>query len=133
MGSPPPPPPLQQSSNKNMQTPNTKSEANRRKTYAEWPIPFMDKNHLAAAGFYYTNWSDIVCCAFCGLEVGHWKKGDSAFADHQRYSPSCKFIKGLFVGNIPIHSETSSPSQQTSRSYDVCGPFMKLRPNSRPE
>jgi len=48
-----------------------KSEANRRKTNKEWHVLFMDKNHLAAAGFYYTNWSDIFCCAFCGLEVEH--------------------------------------------------------------
>jgi len=73
---------------KSMQTLNMKSEADRRKTYKDWHVSFMDKNHLAAAEFYYTNWSDIVCCAFCGLEVGHWEKGDSAFADHQRYSPS---------------------------------------------
>jgi hypothetical protein len=93
----------------------------------------MDKNHLAAATFYFTNCGNVARFDFCGVEVGYWKKGDSAFADHQRWRPSCGFIKGLFVGNIPIHSETSSPSQQTNRSYDVCGPFMELRPNPRPE
>jgi len=123
----------QQPNCKSMPTLNMKSEADRRKTYKDWHVSFMDKNHLAAAGFYYTNWSDIVCCAFCGVEVWQWEKGDNAIADHRRWSPSCGFIKGLFVGNIPIHSETSSPPQQTSRSYDVCGPFMELRPNSRPE
>ena len=93
----------------------------------------MDKNFLTAAGFYFTNRGDVVRCTFCGMEVGYWKEGNNAFADHQRWSPSCGFIKGLFVGNIPIHSATSSRSQQTSRSLDVCGPFMELRPNSRPE
>ena len=74
-----------------------------------------------------------MCCALCGLEVGTEKKGDNAFVDHQRWSSSCELIKGLFAGNIPIGSEASLPSQETSRSYDVCGPFMELRPNSRPE
>ena len=123
----------QQPNCKSMQTLNMKSEADRRKTYKDWYVSFMDKNYLAAAGFYFTNCGDVVRCAFCEVEVGYWKKGDNAFSDHQRWSPSCEFIKGLFVGNIPIHSETSSPPQQTSRSYDVCGPLMELKPNPRPE
>ena len=93
----------------------------------------MDKNHLAGAGFYFRNCGDVVRCAFCGVEVGYWKEGDNAIADHKRWSPSCGFIKGPLVGNIPIHSETWLPSQQTSRTYDVCGTFMELRPNSRSE
>jgi hypothetical protein len=89
-----------------------KSGADRRKIYEGWPVPFMDIN-LAAAGFYFTNWGDVFRCAFCGVEVGHWK-------DHRRLSPSCGFINGLFVGSIPIGSETL-PYQETTRSYDVCG------------
>jgi hypothetical protein len=127
---------------------NMKSEADRRRTYERWPVSFMDKDHMSAAGFYFTNRGDVVCCAFCGVEVGRWEEGDDAFRDHQRWSPSCGFIKGLIVGNIPVDSDgqpgTSSSlslpssssllsSQETSRSYDVCGPYMELRPNSGPE
>jgi hypothetical protein len=32
-----------------------KSEANRRKRYESWAVPFMDINRLAAAGFYFKN------------------------------------------------------------------------------
>ena len=64
----------------------------------------MDENQLAAAGFYYTDWSDVGHCAFCGLELGHWQEGDDPFRDHQRWSTSCEFIKGLFLGNIPTGS-----------------------------
>jgi len=66
------------------QTLNMKIEADSRKTYDEWPVPFMDKNQLAAAGFYLTNWGDVVRCAFCGVVVSYWKEGDDAFIDHQR-------------------------------------------------
>jgi len=52
----------------------------------------MDINQLAAAGFFFTHWGDVVRCAFCGMEVGHWVEGDYAFKDHQRWSPSCKFL-----------------------------------------
>jgi hypothetical protein len=57
----------------------------------------MDKNRLAAAGFYYTGRGDIVRCAFCGVEVGWWQEGDSQFDNHKRFSPSCGFDKGFVL------------------------------------
>jgi hypothetical protein len=47
------------------------SDADRLETYEEWHVTFMDKNQLAAAGFYFNNWGNVVCCAFCGVEVGY--------------------------------------------------------------
>jgi len=32
-------------------------------------VTFIDKNHLVAAGFYFTNQSDIFRCAFRGVEI----------------------------------------------------------------
>lgn len=123
-----------------------KREADRRKTYDRWPLAFMDTNNLSAAGFYFTHRGDVVRCAFCGVEVGRWEEGDDPLSDHQRWSPSCGFIKGLIVGNIPVGYDgqpgTSSSlpssslplsSQEANHSYDVCGPYMELRPNSGPE
>jgi hypothetical protein len=60
--------------------------------------------------------------------VGCWEPGDDPFKDHQGWSPSCGFVKGLLAGNTPI-----GPDDLPGRSYDVCGPFMELRPNSLPE
>jgi len=80
----------------------------------------MDTNHPAAI-FYYTNRSDVVCCEFCGVELGHWQEGNDPFKDHQLRNPSCRFIKSLFVRNILIDSTdqpTASPEQPT-RSRDV--------------
>jgi hypothetical protein len=97
----------------------------------------MDINRLSAAGFYYTNQGDVVHCAFCGIEVGQWEEGDDPFRDHQLWSPSCAFMKGLQVGNIPVGSGDlpgrSSSSQETSHSSDVCGPYVEFRPYSGPE
>jgi len=76
----------------NLQNLNLKSEDDRRKIFKYWRVPFMDINQLAAAGFFFTHWGDVVRCAFCGMEVGHWVEGDYAFKDHQRWSPSCKFL-----------------------------------------
>jgi hypothetical protein len=119
--------------------------------------PFMDKNRLAAVGFYYTSRGDIVRCAFCGVEVACWQEGDSSFDDHKRWGPSCGFVKGFVIGNIPIDNPETSREPARSKeaweygfkgfvagknpidkpeaphSKDVCGSFMELRPNSRPE
>jgi hypothetical protein len=134
-----------------------KSEADRRKTFEGWSVPFMDKNSLAVAGFYYTSRGDIVRCAFCGVEVGCWQQEDWPLEDHKYFSPSCGFVKGFVFGNIPIDKpETSqeparskavcgcgfkvflsknnpTDKPEPTRSRDVCGSFMELRPNSRPE
>jgi len=131
---PPPPPPPRIAGDVLVTVINMKREAIRRKTFEKWPVTFINKNYLQAAGFYFTKLSDVVCCAFCGVQLGDWE-GDNPFKDHQRWSPSCGFIKGFFVGNIPIGSTdqpTTSP-EQTTQSYDVCGPHFELRPNSQPE
>jgi E3 ubiquitin-protein ligase XIAP len=99
-------------------------------------VPFMDAHRLSAAGFYYINQGDVVRCVFCGVEVGYWEEGDDPLRDHQRWAPSCGFVRGLQVGNIPISrdGQPEAPStQEASRGYDVCGPFLEFRPNSGPE
>ena len=69
-------PPPQQSGNISMQALTLKSEAERRKPFENGHVTFMDIKHLVAAGFYFTDWGDVVCCAFCGVGVGYWKEGD---------------------------------------------------------
>ena len=96
---------------------SVKSEEISCKTFHNWPVQFLDKNYLAAAGFYYTNFKDVVCCAFCKVELKEWKPEDNAFEEHKRWSPSSAFINGLFVGNIPVRSN----NEQYGRSRDVCG------------
>ena len=92
----------------------------------------MDVNRLAAAGFFFTNRGDVVRCAFCGVEVGHWVEGDDTFKDHQRWSPSYRFVRGLFEENIPAAPKTSQ--QHTSSINDVCGPYMEYTlKTSRPQ
>ena len=59
-------------------------------------------------------------------------EGDDAFKEHQRLSPSCAFVKKLFVGNVPAPPKTSQ--QQPSSSNDVCGPYMEYKlKTSRPK
>jgi len=119
-------------SSMNLHPLNLKREVDRRKTFKDWHVPFMDVNQLVAAGFLSTYRGEVVRCAFCGVEGGHWVEGDDAFKYHQRWSPSCEFVKGLFAGNIPAPPKTSQ--QQPIRSNDVCGPYMEYTlKSSRPK
>jgi len=54
----------QQYPSKDMQHLNMKREADRRLTFEKWPVIFIDTNNLDEVGFYYTDHSDVVCCAF---------------------------------------------------------------------
>jgi len=97
-------------------------------------VVFIDKNNLDEAGFYYTDYSDEVCCAFCVAQIGLWQ-GDDAFKETQRWSPNCELIRGLSFGNIAIgySDQPITPSEQPSKSRDECGYNLKYRPNSHPE
>jgi hypothetical protein len=95
----------------------------------------MDGNQLAAAGFYFTDQSDIVRCAFSGVEVGYWEKVQDALKEHQRWSPFCEFAKWMCAGNISIFSndEPEKTQEQPIQSRYLCGSRLELRPNSLPE
>ena len=78
---PPPSPRPQQYISKDKLHINMKSEADRRLTFEKWRVAFFDKNNLAEAGFYHTDHSDVVCCAFCVAQRGLWQ-GDDVFKKH---------------------------------------------------
>jgi len=65
-----------------------KSEADRRLTFEKWLVAFIDMNNLAEAGSYYTDHSDVVCCAFCVAQIGLSQERDDAFKEHQRWIPN---------------------------------------------
>jgi len=62
----------------NLQNLNLESEVDGRKRFKYWRVPFMHVNQLAAAGFFFTNRGDMVCCELCGVQVGQWEEGDDA-------------------------------------------------------
>jgi hypothetical protein len=112
-----------------------KSEADCRLKFEKWPVAFIDKNNLAEAGFYYTDHSDVLCCAFCVAQIGLWQEGDDAFKEHRRCYPNCEFVRVLSVWNIPIgtsdHPTTSYVPPNIRR--DVGSSHFEFRPNFHPE
>ena len=80
-------------------------------------MEFVDKNELAAAGFYFTDFKDVVCCTFCYVRLVQWKQEDMPYEEHKRWSPACPFINKLNVGNEPV----TSNNEKLARSRDVFG------------
>jgi len=95
---PPNAPPSKESGIKNIEHYEVKSEEIRSETFHNWPVEFIGKNYLAATGFYYTGFKDVVCCAFCKVELQEWEPEDCPFKEHKRWSPTCGFISKLFIG-----------------------------------
>lgn len=83
--------------------PHMKSEENRLQTFSFWPLsaPVRPKD-LAQAGLYYLQQNDRVQCFCCGGILANWDVGDSAWGEHSKHFPSCFFILGHDVGNIPL-------------------------------
>lgn len=74
----------------------------RRLSFRNWPLSYISKSALAAAGFYYyprasydccdcgnSKPDDRVRCYSCGLELYLWKEGDDPFDEHEKWSPKC--------------------------------------------
>jgi hypothetical protein len=71
-------------------------EGNRRKTFNDWPVTFISKNEMVAAGFYYVGKEDRVRCPFCEVQVENWAPGDEPLSIHKRVAAYCGFVLGYF-------------------------------------
>lgn len=99
-------------------------EADRLKTFNDWPCTFLKPKNLAKAGFYYTKKEDLVKCAYCGVEIGKWQRGDDIVTDHKRWSPNCTFL----------NNNTMPSNEQFNDGEDTCGKYgIEIKPNSFPE
>ncbi|KYM99236.1 PREDICTED: death-associated inhibitor of apoptosis 1-like [Cyphomyrmex costatus] len=86
-------------------------------------LPYLWKvepEKLAAAGFYYTGESDNVKCFMCNVILCEWKLKDDPFADHQRESSQCEFIRNIPCGNVPFGTDPSTiPTPVFNKGIDI--------------
>lgn len=85
------------------------SEAERLCTFANWSYKHVLPEDLAKAGFFSLNIGDCVKCAFCDVVLKQWEAGDMPLEEHRKHKPNCRFVQGLYVGNIPIDTFTTVP------------------------
>lgn len=72
----------------------------RLKTFKDWPKHFVKTpEELAGAGFFYYGYFDgvydCVKCFFCDQGVCLWLEDDVCVKEHEKFNPSCPFIRSL--------------------------------------
>jgi inhibitor of apoptosis domain-containing protein len=66
----------------------------RLQSFVNWPLPFICVKQLAANGFFYTGYRDVVECNFCHLRLHEWLADDDVEEQHLIFAPYCPFVKG---------------------------------------
>ncbi|XP_048449288.1 inhibitor of apoptosis protein-like [Rhincodon typus] len=99
------------------------SEEMRLQTFQNWPsYSSLIPAELAKAGFYYTGEEDRVACFVCGGKLSNWEPGDHATSEHRRHFPSCPFVLGNQMGNIPMSNTESQRLEERHETVRAMHP-----------
>ncbi|XP_039655272.1 baculoviral IAP repeat-containing protein 7 isoform X2 [Perca fluviatilis] len=91
-----------------LEQPEMRREVERLRTFQNWPADApVTSGDLAKAGFFFLGPGDKVQCFCCGGILRCWVHGDSPATEHKRHFPTCSFILGRAVGNIPLQVGSS--------------------------
>ena len=91
-----------------LEEPHMRREGERIRTFHNWPADApVTSGDLAKAGFFFVGPGDKVQCFCCGGILRCWVHGDSPAVEHKRHFPTCSFILGRAVGNIPVQIGSS--------------------------
>lgn len=91
-----------------LEEPQMRRERARLRTFQNWPADApVTSGELAKAGFFFLGSGDKVQCFCCGGILRCWVHGDNPAEEHNRHFPTCSFILGQAVGNIPIRVGSS--------------------------
>lgn len=91
-----------------LEEPLMRREGDRIRTFQTWPADApVTSGELAKAGFFFLGSGDKVQCFCCGGILRCWVHGDNPANEHKRHFPTCGFIQGRAVGNIPIQTGSS--------------------------
>ncbi|XP_015247928.1 PREDICTED: baculoviral IAP repeat-containing protein 7 [Cyprinodon variegatus] len=91
-----------------LEEPRMRGEVERLCTFQNWPSDApVASGELAKAGFFFLGSGDKVQCFCCGGILRYWEQGDNPVVEHKRHFPTCSFILGQAVGNIPLETGSS--------------------------
>lgn len=108
------------------------SEANRLSTFSDWRYQsVVRKEDLAKNGLVFTGAGDKVRCVYCNGILRQWDRGDVVEEEHRRNFPTCPFILGQNVGNIPMEPGSSLPDQVRSSNHTTVSDARSLRTPNR--
>jgi len=95
-------------------------ESARLRSFKNWPVSYIRPETLAAAGFYFTGQGDTVKCFDCHTELCQWLKGDDPIMDHERLSPTCKYVNDT-RSNVSTQESDNQRHSMALPGLDVCG------------
>jgi hypothetical protein len=64
----------------------------RLQSFENWPLPFISVYELAANGFFYTGYRDVVECNYCHLRLHRWLADDDVEEQHLIHARYCPFL-----------------------------------------
>lgn len=74
---------------------------------------------LAASGFKFTAYRDVVKCVFCQIQLGEWGAGDDPDTDHVRESPHCPFMRFKRIPVIASLFRQGYKEEAIMRAHDA--------------
>lgn len=84
----------EQSAMRRPEYPNYAIEADRLKSYEDWPTSLKQKpKQLSDAGFFYTGKSDRVKCFSCGGGLKDWEAEDEPWEQHAIWYSNCHYLQ----------------------------------------
>ncbi|KAL3881352.1 hypothetical protein ACJMK2_027802 [Sinanodonta woodiana] len=107
-----------------------KSEKARLLSFHHFPVISVQPEELARWGFYSLHSGDKVKCIFCGVVLKSWEPGDIVEDEHRKFSPTCPFLCGQNVGNIPIDKKSK---QISPRNFYLSSHTKQLQVPKHPE
>nr|XP_040224645.1 death-associated inhibitor of apoptosis 1 [Anopheles coluzzii] len=101
--------------------PNYAIEADRLKSYEDWPTSLKQKpQQLSDAGFFYTGMSDRVKCFSCGGGLKDWEQEDDPWQQHAIWYSNCHYLQLMkgreFIQKCNELKEAASASSAASTS-----------------
>ncbi|KAM9833564.1 E3 ubiquitin-protein ligase XIAP [Syngnathus typhle] len=109
--------------------PHMRREEARRQTFSTWPPTApVTPSDLAQAGLYYLGQGDRVQCFCCGGMLGGWEAEDTPWGEHSKHFPTCFFVLGHDVGNVPAEGGTGLENPRSApqgSTYISMGSFQE--------
>nr|XP_043906074.1 baculoviral IAP repeat-containing protein 7-A-like isoform X2 [Solea senegalensis] len=91
-----------------LEDPHMRRESERLRSFHDWPADSpVTCGQLVKAGFFFLGSGDKVQCFCCGGILRCWVRGDCPATEHRRHFPTCSFILGQDVGNVPLQAGSS--------------------------
>ncbi|XP_055887892.1 uncharacterized protein LOC106078207 [Biomphalaria glabrata] len=94
----------------------------RLKSFDSWSFHnILQPQTLASLGFFYTGNLDCVRCFQCGLGLRSWKPGDNVLTQHEKYRPTCPYLRSLSktqenvsTGAVAVPEMSNSTNESTT-------------------